>query len=128
MRPRRPGERGGIFPVVAAFVFVAGVLLAGVVRLGAAAITQARADAAADAAALAAAEELALGHGPAAAWDAAAATAALNDGARLERCDCADDHAEVVVRLAAPEILRVLVPVIRGHARAEVGLQAPTER
>lgn len=109
-------------PFVAVCCVFAAVLLAGLTRLATATVIQARADAAADAAALAAAEELALGHGEAAAREAAEAVAAMNGGARLERCDCTGTHAEVVVRLQSPAPLRGLVPAVLGHARAEVDL------
>ena len=83
-------------------------------RLGAAAVTSARADAAADAAALAAADLLALGRGEAAATAAARATAAAN-GARLVECRCHGSVAAVTVVLDAG-----VGGSARATARAEV--------
>jgi hypothetical protein len=83
-------------------------------RAGAVAVTSARADAAADAAALAAAEVLARSGTPSDARAAGDAAAAGN-GAVLERCDCSDDHAEVLVTMGD----------VRGRARAEVDRCAP---
>ena len=102
-------ERGGVAIFGLVLVVLAGLVLIGLGQAGAAAARSARADTAADAAALAAADALARHEGPPAARAAAAAAAADNDGA-LERCDCAELHAEVSVRVGDA----------RGRARAEV--------
>ena len=105
----RRSERGGIAIFGLVLVVLAGLVLVGLGRAGAAAARSARADTAADAAALAAADALARAEGPGAAR-AAATGAAADNGGVLERCDCGDDHAEVVVRVGDA----------RGRARAEV--------
>jgi len=102
-------ERGSVAIFGLVVVVLAGLVLVGLGRAGGAAAQSARADTAADAAALAAAEALARSEGASAARTAAAGAAAEN-GAALEHCDCADEHAEVVVVLGDA----------RGRARAEV--------
>jgi len=92
-----------------AVVVLAAVVMVGVAREGSAAVRAARADTAADAAALAGAHALARMQGPAAAR-AEARAAAFDNGARLRRCDCVGDHAEVTV----------VVDEAVGRARAEV--------
>lgn len=91
-------ERGAVAILALCVVVLAGLVLVGLGRAGAVAGRSARAETAADSAALAAA--LSLGRGgdtPAAAL--AAASAALDNGATLVRCDCTGDHAEVVVTI-----------------------------
>ena len=107
-------ERGGVAVLALVAVVLAGMVVLGLGRAGATAVTAARADAAADAAALAAAEVLARSGTPPDARAAGVAVAAGN-GAVLERCDCTGDHAEVVV----------VVGGVRGRARAEVDRCAP---
>ena len=102
-------ERGGVATFGLVLVVLTGLVLIGLGRAGAAAARSARADTAADAAALAAADALARREGTPAAR-AAAEEAAADNGGTLERCDCADAHAEVVVRVGDA----------RGRARAEV--------
>jgi secretion/DNA translocation related TadE-like protein len=105
--------------VLAIAVVVVGVVLTmGAARLGGALVGRARAETAADAAALAAADALALGHGPDRAVSDARATAARND-ARLVSCDCEGTRAEVVVEVDVPA-LGILGAVARGRATAEV--------
>lgn len=91
-------EHGGIAVLAACIVVLTGLVLVGLARAGGAAGRSARADTAADAAALAAALRLAQG-GDTLTARLAASDIARADGATLERCDCQDDHAEVVVRL-----------------------------
>ncbi|MGZ4677209.1 MAG: helicase [Acidimicrobiia bacterium] len=105
----KASERGSVAVLALVIVVIAGLVMVGVARAGAAAGDSARADTAADAAALAAVASLARSEGTPAAVDRAR-TAAAENGARLLRCDCAGDHAEVVV--AARDA--------RGRARAEV--------
>ena len=81
---------------------------------------QARADAAADAAALAAADQLTLGEGPAAATAAAAEVASAN-GARLVTCYCAGLSAEVLVSVSGTGPPG-LPSRVGGRARAEADL------
>jgi hypothetical protein len=102
-------QRGGVAIFGLVVVVLAGLVLIALGRAGGAAVRSARAETAADAAALAAADALARHEGAPAARTAAAGAAADN-GAVLERCDCADEHAEVVVVLGDA----------RGRARAEV--------
>jgi hypothetical protein len=102
-------ERGGIAIFGLVLVVLAGFVLVGLGRAGAAAARSARADTAADAAALAAADAMARAEGPNVAREAAAA-AALDNGGTLEHCDCVDEHAEVVVTVGDAT----------GRARAEV--------
>ncbi len=91
-------ERGSVTVLTVAVVVLAGLVAIGAARAGHAAGAAARADTAADAAALAAAAALARSEGSAAAATDAMTTAADN-GATLRHCDCAADHAEVVVEL-----------------------------
>jgi secretion/DNA translocation related TadE-like protein len=116
-------ERGAVSILAAVLLLVTGLVGAGLARLGAAAVLQARADAAADAAALAAADALALGRSASDAAAAAASTAADN-GARLVSCDCRGRHAEVAVRLDAGGALGSAAPSVVGRARAEVTADA----
>jgi hypothetical protein len=102
-------ERGGVAILGLVIVVLAGMVLVGLGRAGGAAVRSARAETAADAAALAAADALARHEGAAAARTAAVGAAADNGGL-LTRCDCGDDHAEVVV----------VVGDATGRARAEV--------
>ena len=111
-------ERGAASVLAVAIVVVGVVLTMGAARLGGALVGRARAETAADAAALAAADALALGHGPSRAQSDARATAARND-ARLVSCACAGTRAEVVVEVDVPG-LGILGAVARGRARAEV--------
>jgi secretion/DNA translocation related TadE-like protein len=104
--------------VLMAVVVLAAVLALGAARLGGALVGRARADAAADAAALAAADMLALGRGEDAAAVAARETAVDND-ARLVRCECAGRFATVTVDVTVPGVGRLGGPA-RGVARAEV--------
>ena len=105
----RRSERGSVAIFGLVVVVLAGLVLVGLGRAGAAAARSARADTAADAAALAAADALARGDGSDAAR-VAARTVATDNGGVLEQCDCVDAHAEVVV----------MVGDARGRARAEV--------
>ena len=99
MREKRvKAERGSISILALAAAGLAVVLCLGLARVGSAAVLQARADSAADAAALAAADALALGRGADAA-EAAARSAASDNGARLVSCACSGSATEVVVRL-----------------------------
>jgi hypothetical protein len=102
-------ERGGVAVLGLVIVVLAGMVLVGLGRAGAAAARSARAETAADAAALAAAATLARGAEPADARTAAA-SAADDNGGTLVRCDCVDDHAEVIVAMGDA----------RGRSRAEV--------
>lgn len=105
----RTDERGAVAILALCIVVLAGLVLVGLGRAGAAAGRSARAETAADAAALAAALTLGRGGDPPAA-QVAAVDAARDDGATLRSCDCADDHAEVVVAVGDAV----------GRARAEV--------
>jgi secretion/DNA translocation related TadE-like protein len=107
-------ERGNVSVLMIVVVVLAGMLCVFLARLGEAAAENARADTAADAAALAAADQLALGHGTAAAIDAARRVANDN-GAALVACVCAGDSAQV----------SVLFHQFRARARAEVTQRAP---
>jgi secretion/DNA translocation related TadE-like protein len=111
-------ERGGVSIVMLGVLVVGLVLAMGAARLGGALVGRARAESAADAAALAAADRLALGDGPGAARDAAAATAVSND-ARLVSCTCSGTTAEVVVEVDVPAWGALFGPA-RGRAKAEV--------
>jgi secretion/DNA translocation related TadE-like protein len=112
-------ERGSVSVLAVVIVLVAGLAAAGLARVGAAAVLQARADAAADAAALAAADALALGRGGVAARAAASAVASDN-GAHLVTCDCRGRHAEVAVRIDGRGALGSATRDVVGRARAEV--------
>lgn len=111
-------ERGGVSIVMLAVLAVGLVLAMGAARLGGALVGRARAESAADAAALAAADRLALGDGPGAARDAAAATAVSNR-ARLVSCACAGTVAKVTVEVDLPAWAALFGPA-RGRAQAEV--------
>jgi hypothetical protein len=87
-------------------------------RMGVAAIASARADTAADASALAAADMLALGHGPQVAAAAARSTARSN-GAHLEDCSCNGRVVTVQVRVSVAGLADA-----RAKARAEIGGRA----
>ena len=89
---------GNVSILLVAVVGLAALLCLAVATLGGAGARNARADTAADAAALAAADQLALGHTPAAAIAAARAVAAAN-GAQLDTCACSGPAAEVTVTL-----------------------------
>jgi secretion/DNA translocation related TadE-like protein len=117
---RRPRDQRGSVSVLSIIVVVlAAALMFGVARVGLAAVLRTRAENAADAAALAAADQLALGHSTADAWDAAAATARAN-GAHLLQCSCSGAAAEVAVALDVT--LPFGFPVVQGRARAEVDI------
>ncbi len=102
-------ERGSIAVLTISVVVLAGMVAIGAARAGHAAGNAARADTAADSVALAAAAALARHEGAGAATTDAATMAASNGGV-LRTCDCAADHAEVVVE----------VDGAIGRARAEV--------
>lgn len=104
-------ERGGVSVLALVVVVLAGMVLVGLGRSGAAAVRSARAETAADAAALAAADALASGRSPADAR-ADAAAAAADDGAALRSCECTGRHAEVVVSVGDAT----------GRSRAEIDL------
>jgi secretion/DNA translocation related TadE-like protein len=116
---RPPDQRGSIAVLSTMLLVVAVGLGYGVVRVGAAAALRTQAENAADAAALAAADQLALGQGPAQATAAADVIARAN-GFRLIDCDCRGAAAEVVVVMTdTPRFLGL--PDIEARARAEVG-------
>jgi secretion/DNA translocation related TadE-like protein len=102
-------QRGNVSMLMVAAVVLAGSLCIVIARIGGVAAQRARADTAADAAALAAADQLALDHGPRAAI-AAAQQVAKENGATFESCACTDRSAVVVVHIGH----------IRARARAEV--------
>lgn len=110
-RAQRVSERGSVTVLAVAIMVVAATVMFGVARAGNGAGRAARADTAADAAAIAAAISLARSEGTVAARSAAREAAAQN-GAELRGCDCAGDHAEVVVD----------VDGATGRSRAEVRL------
>lgn len=118
---RGPGERGSIAVVTVGVVAIGMVALLALARLGSAAVLQARADTAADAAALAAADQLALGRGSAAAQRAAQETAVANGGV-LVSCLCGGSAAEVMVEVAPPRAVGAVTRPAHGRARAEVDL------
>jgi secretion/DNA translocation related TadE-like protein len=103
-----PGkDRGAVSVLMVAGLALALVLMLGVARLGHAASDKARAETAADAAALAAAGAIARGGGDP---NAAARSAAAENGGRLVRCDCGGRTPTVTVSLGAATV----------RARAEV--------
>ncbi len=119
-RERKARERGAASIVMVGVLVAALGLCVGAARLGSALVARAEADTAADAAALAAADALALGQGSDVARVAAEETAARN-GARLVRCVCAGDAAEVEVVVPVRGLAGWVGPAT-GRARAEVDL------
>lgn len=113
-------ERGSVTVLSIILVVMAAALLFGVARLGLAAVLRTRVENAADASALAAADQLALGHSPTDAREAAVATARDN-GAVLLECSCEGLSAEVAVELDVSVPL-LGFPAVQGRARAEVDL------
>lgn len=109
-------QHGSVTVVAAAIIIIGLVLAIGVVKVGGFVSERAHAAAAADAVALAAADELALGHGPLAAW-LAAGIAAIENHVELVDCVCEGDQAKVEVALRSrfPVVGR-----IHAHARATV--------
>jgi len=102
-------ERGNVSVLMTAVIVVTVLVCVAVARLGEAAATKARANTAADAAALAAADTLATGGSPYAAF-VAAQTSAADDGARLLSCRCANNAALVTVAIGdARAIARAVV-------------------
>ncbi len=113
MKHRVGAERGSVTVVMLGCVVLTAAVCLAVGRLGGAAVSSARADAAADAAALAAADMLALGRGAGAAEAAARQTAAAN-GARLMTCRCTGPTVTVALVLTGTS------GTATGRARAEV--------
>ena len=109
-------QRGNVSVLMVAAVVLSGSLCIVIARVGGVAADRARADTAADAAALAAADQLALDHGPRAAMAVARQVAGEN-GATLDSCSCTGSAAFVVVHIGH----------IRARARAEVGEQSRGE-
>lgn len=112
-----PAREVGSVTVLSVALIVCGFVLAFLVlKVGGLVAQRAQVSAAADASALAAADELALGHGSASAWQAALETAVANH-VELVTCDCSGDNARVEVsmrsRLAG-------VPPLRARAEARV--------
>jgi secretion/DNA translocation related TadE-like protein len=105
-----PSDHGNVSVLLTAVVVVAIMLCAAIAGLGSAAAEKARANNAADAAALAAAGGLALGRTPAEACAMARSTA-VDNGARLLTCHCADAIARIVVELGEAQ----------ARAQADVG-------
>ena len=116
----RRTERGSVTVLVAAVLFLSGVLALATVDLLRALESKARAQTAADAAALAAAQEIAMGSSgnPA---DAASDYARFN-GAALIECSCPQGGSEAVVSVEVPVHLVFVGPdrTVTGRARAVI--------
>ncbi len=94
----RKDANGSITVLMAAVLVIGAVTAALLLGAGGLAAERARVGAAADAVALAAADELAQGHGAAAARAAAAELARFND-VELDACDCEGVDAYVAVSM-----------------------------
>ncbi len=116
---RRSSQRGSVVVLSMILVCAAVVMCLGVARVGLASVLRTRAENAADSVALAAADQLALGNGSAAAKQVAAEVAHDN-GAKLLECDCEGSAAEVAVELDL-DVPIAGFPAIQGRSRAEVG-------
>ena len=113
-------DRGSVTLLGAILIGIGLLLSVVVLEVGGLVAQRAHVSAAADAAALAAAQELALGHGPSAATGAAERSASAN-GAELMWCQCDGVSAlvEVVQRSSLPG-----KPQLRAQARASVDFNA----
>lgn len=119
-------ETGSVSLVVAAVVGMALVVVMGAADVGRALIARSRAEAVADLSALAAAQQLALPSG--AEPETLAGEYAIQNGARLVSCSCAEGSTEAVVRVAVragPFLLPLPDREVLASARAVVDL--PTE-
>ena len=115
-------ERGSVSVVCAAAICIALVCTMGVADVGRVLVERSHAEAAADAAALAAAQDLALGTGDAA---ADATTFADDNGTSLVDCLCAAGTSEAVVTVRRTFTGLLLVPgslALDAQARAVVDM------